>query len=453
MARPRKNTLTMKQYLENIRDGYISNDADTQRNPAWKPIVDGLAVTILTDDYVPPIILAEEDCGQIHICDGGSRTAAYMMLRYGNYKIKLSVENSIIPYKKRIKDSNGKITWEDAEFDIRNKRFDQFPEELQKKFDEYQVEMVIHEHCTKEMIAMYIKRYNEHKAMSTNQKMFTYIPKFAEKIRDITNKKMFVDCSNIKDSDKENGILERIVVETIMCISHFDKWKKDGKKIATYLNDSSCDEEFESLSNEIARLETIITNETKCLFDSKDTFIWLTLFDKFSQTGLDDSRFAEFLTAFINELRNKSVDGKLFDTVDETGSTKDKVVIKDKLYILESLMNEYLHINTEETENITTEEFISKVVDMPLDEVKADIDLYKDSLADLENNTIKDGSRLLEVANNLSLLAMVAYSYKNDIDLDDWMIEYAASNNMYIKDQAKNFLHMVQNYKEYQSRM
>ena len=47
------------------------------------------------------------------------------------------------------KDENGKAVWEDAEFDIRNKTFDQFPKELQKKFDEYQVDTVVHEHCYK----------------------------------------------------------------------------------------------------------------------------------------------------------------------------------------------------------------------------------------------------------------------------------------------------------------
>ena len=52
-------------------------------------------------------------------------------------------------------------------------------------------------------------------------------------------------------------------------------------------------------------------------------------------------------------------------------------------------------------------------------------------LKDLENNTIRDGSKLLDVANRLSLLAMVAYSYKNDVDLDDWLEDYAANNNMY----------------------
>ena len=41
MARPRRQTFTMKQYIDDLREGYISNNASTQRNPAWKPIVDG----------------------------------------------------------------------------------------------------------------------------------------------------------------------------------------------------------------------------------------------------------------------------------------------------------------------------------------------------------------------------------------------------------------------------
>ena len=50
MARPRRQTYTMKQYLDNEKEGYISNNVSTQRNPKWKPIIDGLVVTILTDD-------------------------------------------------------------------------------------------------------------------------------------------------------------------------------------------------------------------------------------------------------------------------------------------------------------------------------------------------------------------------------------------------------------------
>ena len=407
----------MEQYTKNVSEGYITNDADTQRNPAWKPIVDGLAVTILTDDYISPIILAEEDSGQVHIVDGGSRTAAFQMIRFCNYKIKSSVENPIIPYKKLVKNENGKTKFEDAEFDIRNKTFEQFPKELQKKFDEYQIETVIHEHCDKELISMYMKRYNERKNFSANQKLFLYVPKFAEQIRYITKRSFFINNCDINDSDKENGILERIITESVMITNYIDKWNKNGKKLATYINDNATEEQFEKLNNNIARLENIVTDNTKLLFNARDSFIWFALFDKFTETGFDDVEFNKFLNAFVAGLRNKEVDGKQFDRVDDTGSTKDKANIVTKLHILETLMNEFLHI--EETKNVTPESFVAEMVDMPVDTVKEEMDLYEETLDGLENNTIRDGSKLLDTANRLSLLAMVAYSYKNDVDLEE----------------------------------
>ena len=435
----------MSQYLENVKDGYISNDADTQRVPEWKAIVDGLAVTILTDDYVPVIILAEEDNGQIHIVDGGSRTAAFKMIRYGNHKIKSSVENPIIQYKMMSKDENGKAVWEDAEFDIRNKTFEQFPKELQKKFDEYQVDTVVHEHCNKEKIAMYIKRYNEHKAMNANQKMFVYLPEFAEKIRDISKRNFFINNCVINDNEKDKGMLERVISETVMNMFHFEKWNKNGKKIATYLNENASEDEFNKLDSNLERLEKIVTKTTKTLFNSKDSFIWLTLFDKFTQYGLDDVKFGEFLDAFVNELKDKPIDGKLFYTVDEKGSTKDKSVIVDKLHILETLMKEFLHIEeVEEVKDIL--KFIKKNVNPYITE--EDIELYSDILdgltLEVDNNT-----KLLNEDNRPSLLALVGYACKNDIDLDDWIKQWFISNTTYLLDQRKNYEIMKDNLSKY----
>ena len=445
MARPRKQTYTMSQYIRNVEDDYISNDADTQRVPEWKAIVDGLAVTVLTDDYVPVIILAEEDNGQIHIVDGGSRTAAFRMIRYGNHKIKSSVENPIIQYKAMSKDENGKTVWEDAEFDIRNKTFDQFPKELQKKFDEYQVDTVVHEHCNKEKIAMYIKRYNEHKAMNANQKMFVYLPTFAEKIRDISKRNFFINNCVINDNEKDKGMLERVISETVMNMFHFEKWNKNGKKIATYLNENASEDEFNKLDSNLERLEKIITKTTKTLFNSKDSFIWLTLFDKFTQYGLDDAKFGEFLDAFVGGLRNKSVDGKTFDTADEKGSTKDKSVIVDKLHILETLMKEFLHIEeVEEVKDIL--KFVKKNVNPYVTE--EDIELYSDILdgltLEVDNNT-----KLLNEDNRPSLLALVGYACKNDIDLDDWIKQWFISNTTYLLDQRKNYEIMKDNLSKY----
>lgn len=447
MARPRRQVYTMEQYSKNVREGYITNNASTQRFPAYKPIIDGLAVTILNDDYIPPLILAEEECGKTVIVDGGSRTAAFMMIRYGNHKIKSSVENPIIKYKKMEKDDNNKVIWSDAEFDIRNKTYEQFPKELQKKFDEYQVETVIHE-CDAETVSMYLRRYNVHTGMNANQKMFIYLPKFADHIRNIAGRNFFINNCDINDNEKEKGMLERVISETVMSMFHFDKWNKNGKKIATYLNENASEDQFNKLDSNLERLENIITKETKTLFNSKDCFIWLTLFEKFTQFGFDDAKFGEFLNAFVDGLKDKPVDGKLFYTADEKGSTKDKSVVVDKLHILETLMKEFLHIEAP----VTPESFISEMVDMPVDEVKELMEIYEDDLDKLEDDVIRDGSKLKDVANRLSLLAIVAYAYQNDLSLDDWLKDYAAKNNMYYPDQRKNFNYMAKSLNTYNQR-
>lgn len=103
MARPRKQTYTMEMYLDKIRDGDICNDADVQRNFVWNnEQINELIVTVLTDDYIPPIILGEENNSQLHIADGGCRSAALSKFRYGNYKITSAIEDSVISYKKRL---------------------------------------------------------------------------------------------------------------------------------------------------------------------------------------------------------------------------------------------------------------------------------------------------------------------------------------------------------------
>ena len=441
MSRPRKQVYTMEQYTKNVSEGYITNDADTQRNPAWKPIADGLTVTILTDEYIPPIILAEEESGQIHIVDGGSRTAAFRMVRFGNHKIKSSVENPIIPYKKLIKDENGKTKFEDAEFDIRNKTFEQFPKELQKKFDEYQIDTVIHENCDKEKIAMYMVRYNTRKNFTANQKQFLYVPKFAEQIRDITSRQFFVNNCDIKGSEIEGGILERIAYESVMITYFIDKWNKSGNKNPSFINKNATVDQFEKLNNDISRLENIVSERAKTLFNARDSFIWFALFNKFTQTGLDDEEFGKFLNVFVEGLRNKAVDGQLFDRVDDTGSTKDKANIIAKLHILETLMNEFLHINKEDLDDVNVLDFVKENVNP--DVTDEDVEFYSEMLDDITLEVNND-TKLLDEHNRPSLVALVGYACQNEIDdkLVEWIKEFFVKNFTYKLNQVENFTYM-----------
>lgn len=446
MARPRKQVYTMQQYLENVSEGYISNNASTQRNPKWKPIIDGLVVTIVTDDYIPPIILAEEESGRKIIVDGGSRTAAFNMFEKGNYKIKASVEDPIIPYKKMEKDKDGNVIWSDAEFDIRNKTFGQFPKELQKKFYEYQVETVIHE-CSVEQAAKYLRRYNVQTGMNANEQLFIHIPKFADTIREIIKNKFFLDCNVITENEKDKGVLERVISESVMCMFHFDNWNKNGKKMAKYLNDNAKEEEFEIFDNNVKRLGKIVTKDTKCLFNTKDTFVWLTLFNQFTKTGLEDKKFADFLNAFSTELGERKIGDKCFYTVDEHGSTKDKNVITDKIHILETLMNEFLHINVSETENNEANDventllsFVKENADP--DATDEDVELYSDMVDDY----VKIDTPIYQKCKT-ALVALMAYACQNDTDkkFEDWIKEYMNKSN-FSPSQKTNFTYMKNSF-------
>ena len=454
MARPRKQTYTMDMYLKKNRKGDIDNNADVQRNFVWNnEQINELIVTVLTDDYIPPIILGEEENSKLHIVDGGCRTAALSQFRYGNHKITSSIENSLIPYKKKVADVNGNVTYEDAVFDIKNKTYEKLPEELREKFDEYQIETVIHESCDSLIISRYIKRYNNHVAMNTDQKAFTYIDKFAGRIRKILDSKFFIECNSYSEKDKIKGVTERIVVESMLCMNHFDNWKTQAKTACKYLNDNATEEEFERFADNLHRLENIVTDDIKDIFNKKDSFVFLTLFDRFTKLEIEDIKFAEFLRELDKNLRfiKRNEKGLLFDEIDKEASTKDKQVIADKLDLLEKMMLEFLNIN--KTNSISSiESFVAENLDMNVEDILEDLDFYIESLNDLLDNTVRLDSKLRNEENRPSLLAMIVYSYKEDKDLDVWMAEYAKKNSMYFADQKKNYFHMKKDFEKYISK-
>lgn len=446
MSRPRRQTYTSEMYLKKIKDGDIDNSADVQRNFVWRPEqINGLIVTVLTDDYIPPIILGEEDNTQLHIVDGGQRSAALKLFRHGNYKITSSVEDSIILYKKKVKE-NGRIVWEDAEFDIKNKTFEMLPEELQKKFDEYQIETVIHENCDRYGISKYIKRYNAQVPMNACQKAYTYIYNHAEHINKILESEFFVNHSNYTEVEKTKGTVERVVMESVMCMFHLDEWKKSAKQIADFLNKKSSKDEFETLASNLARLEKIISDDVKDVFNSKDSFIWLTFFDRFTKLGVEDSKFAEFLKAFKNGTRNKEVDGKLFDTVDQTGSTKDKAIIIAKLHILETLLHEFLFIDEDDLKEIDYKEFVKTNVEDIIDEDIEEVQMVANDVSE----EIDENSWMLSEQNYPAYLAIVGLAFKKDMEdkLREWFPIYI-TNNQFIRNQQKAFLHMKESFETY----
>lgn len=193
------------------------------------------------------------------------------------------------------------------------------------------------------------------------------------------------------------------------------------------------------------------------------------LFDRFSKKGLLDNKFQLFLENYeeLKKIRVKvSHDYKLvkgsdeytnnlsFAELDGCKSTKDKGVIEDKLHILETVMNQFLHIeNKEEKEvmndqNITAIDILKEYVNNAVDE--EEVELYE-MMANDFSETIDDiNSEFLSEANRASFVALVGYADqigKSQL-LNDWLPGYEKKKELII-NQKKNFLHMKQDFEQY----
>lgn len=414
-----------------------------------------LIITVLNDGYIPPVILGQEENSQMWVVDGLQRSTALMRFRYGNYKITSAVEEPLITYQAKVRDSEGEImldgcgniVWKNEQIDIRNKTFDKLPEELKKVFNEYQIETVIHENYNAEQISRLVRRYNFNKPMNVSQRTFTFVDRFARKIREILRKRFFVECTGYTKGERKNGTLERILMETVMCMFHLDNWKKTGQ-LGTYINENATDAEFETLEQLINRLENIVTEQHYSVFNSRDSFIWFSLFHK----CIDIVTIVCLFLEISKEIRKFSIITvelcKLYG-VEKGAATKDKTVIVKKLDTLENMMYEFLGItkvemNTELTSDIL--EFVREHVASYIS--KEDIEQYAEVLETLTKN-IGHCSKLFENENMPSLIAVVAWSFENDVDLDEWILDYCDRTDSYISDQEENFRHMCEDLEQY----
>lgn len=282
--------------------------------------------------------------------------------------------------------------------------------------------------------------------MTVSQKTFTFCDRYARKIRDILKRGFFIEAPYSK-SERKNGTMERVIMETVMCTFHLDNWKKSGQ-VGAYINENASMEEFDILENCIGRLENIITEDLYSLFTSRDSFLLFTLFHKFTKLNIDDGRFADFLYAFKDGLCDKEVDGKIFY---ESGrSLKDRTVIEEKLDLLGTLLCGYLEVSKleagQETDSEKVLEFVRENV-APF-ATKEDIEQYTEVLNSLLEKS-SCGTKILEAENRLSLVGLVGYSFENDIDLDDWIVDYCSRNHDYISGQKENYEHMKNDLQQF----
>lgn len=467
----RIESMSVGQYLDEVDNENIKIDQAVQREFCWNAeMMNALIYSAISRKiYIPNFILAEEKkkngTKQTYVVDAGQRTETLYRFKYEGYRITKNLRSYLVPYNKKkidengeyIRDEYGSIECEIEMFDIRNKTYEELPDELKSKFNGCPLTMAIYQDCTTEETSELVLLYNNHMGMNVSQKSLTYVGKFAEEIKRIKKSNTFLkNCTPLTENDKKKGLWERVISECVMAVKHFDCWKKTPKDMCNYLNSNSSIEEYRDIENYFNRLipyaDKLENPEVSNLFTTKNMFIWMMLFDRFDKFHISDDKFGDFLNAFVSGLCNKTINGENWVEIDADKHTKDRSVIKKKVNYLETLMKEFLHIDETESEPLTDVEFIAHNVELSLSDVEEDIQLYMDTLEELEDNTIRVESKLLDKENRQSMLAIVAYAYKNDVDLDDWMEEYASKNNTYLPNQAKNFIHMVEDLTAYNKR-
>lgn len=445
-----------------LRDDHILQRHSGQ----WRSFAKSELVSdVLRGKSLTQIIISEEIKNGIKmqwLIDGKQRCTTLDDYLHDGFSISKNVKNYNITYQAPKTDENGNeilnedgfVDMEWKYFDIRGKKFSQLPEELQDIFKDRQIPVLYNMNCTKKDIADDIARFNRSRPMNKAQNGWLGLEEdFAEFVEKIAKMQFFQPeflGSTYTGNTSTSGATRRIIVESIMVSDFIDNFGDFGE-MCEFLTNEASDSNFTEFYALVERLTLICNTENiASLFNTKDSFLWFGLFSRFTKLDIDDNNFADFMNNF-EILRAVKVDGKSFDDIlSESKATKDKSIVIKKMNHLYTLMKEYLN-DTKRSDILDSalEYFISDNLNIDTMEIHNNINFYKETLDKLLSDTIKEGSKLLNKQNYLSLLMMVIYSYKENVDLYEWLVKYSQNNNTYFMNQKKNFLHMKNDFEKF----
>lgn len=491
-----KKTYMLSDVLEKFEAGIFDPNHPLQRRSGrWpKEYKSGLVTTVLRNEDFDPLKVCEQifdDDYKLWLIDALQRVSTLLSYRNNEFSIRPDQCFSILYYKE---EDTGKT----IEYDIRRKYYNQLPKELQKRFDGYNVDVVEHLDCTNKEIAYHMVRYNSNTGMNTNEKNFTYMVNMAESIKNISkNNRFFADCGDYSESDKVKGAFERVIMESMMLLFHFDCWSK-GKKMNIYLDENASDAEIGIFENELNRLTTIVDKDTTGkLFNIKNSFIWFGAFHKFTEFGMEDNRFAEFLKAFQNGLyleKFPEYDNETFDTYEDKKGTKDKKVVAAKLDMIEKLMKKFFDLNYIEEPNkkdelnieldnnsnkkpekgiSKSEKDIAEKENVSMNKKEKNPYITNDEILEFVKNHVDEETNLEDIADYKELIeayykvdcnvrltgdavmvALIAYAYKIEQDkkLTEWLNKVGKGERTYSSSNKINYMYLKRDFDEFLER-
>lgn len=361
----KKQAITMEKYkpkrmnaneiVRKMNDCTINFEHPLQRYAGqWSnKMKSDLISDMMQNNPIPALTFAEQmqEDGTVMIfnLDGKQRCTTVSEFKNDNFKIAKNVSRSIITYQRIKKDNNGKVIKNEKgypiseliEYDITNKKYSQLPLELQEAIDNYNFDITYYLSCSDEEIAYHIQRYNQGKAMNGIQKGITHLGEdFSREVKSIAALPFFQD-NDFSFLQFKNGTIDRVVIESVMAVNFLNDWKKSPEDIAKFLNKNATMDMFYNVEDSISRIEDVITDDISDLFNSKNTFLWVVLFERFKELNIEDDKFNDFLIAFKNKLQFKEINGTTFESIDEGKNTKDKSLLIKKINHLTFLLNDF----------------------------------------------------------------------------------------------------------------
>lgn len=502
--RTKSTSYSIESLSKQLRQHRLRDNHPLQRTSGqWNLLTKSELISdILQGNSLLQIVISEEIKAGITmhwLIDGKQRSTNLKDYLEDGFAVSKNVQRYMIEYQTDKTDEDGNVILnedgfpipESKTFDIRGKKFSQLPEELQDKFKDYQVPVMLNLNCTKKDIAYDIARFNRCRPMNVSQSGWLGLEEsYAEYVDKILKMDFFkVDCdkSSYSNTNIKNGSLRRVIIEAIMTSKYLSHFDKDFGKMCIYLTENANESVFIDFYLTLEKLSNVLKGDTSDIFNNKNSFLWFALFDKFIEYGVEDDKFNDFIQEFKETLHSKEIDGVTYDCLNGQKGTKDRSSVTKRFNHLLTLMKEYLHIedSVEESEsdvikddlfdtevveesddkkpiiaevteysaigNKEIEHVSGEVVDkdtlefvkMCVDDGVTDADIldYEEDL-DVVTLDVDNNSKLLDGVNHKSLIALIAYAYKIDEDIDDWFKDYFKRTNTYEIDQKRNYLHM-----------
>ena len=348
--------MTVTSYVDSVHNGDWCLEFSGQRlSGQWSNPQKGTLIETMLQGYqIPALVVCEQkmkDGFAVNwIIDGMQRTSVLDEFLADGFAVARNIERPIISYQIRKKDEKGRVllengipVFETAEFDIRNKKFSAFPEELQKKIKDYPLTFEMYLGCTAEDVEYHIRRYNGGKPMNQNQKGQTHLgQEFAFLVNEVRKRPFFKN--GYKMAEYVNASVNRVVDDAVMVINFCEDWKQNPVYLCKYLHDNATAEMFEEIGELADRMDAVLSDATREeVTRQTDSFIFFAAFKRFTEFGLPDSRFEDFMSAFVNGLKEKPVNGESYFVRDsaKNRATRNKRIVLGKIRQIFSLMNEF----------------------------------------------------------------------------------------------------------------